>query len=101
VSRSNNACGAIPPLPNTHSWGGAKLKKKHRDNFACHLHLGLPGGVFPAGTLAKVSNAFVISLVGLVVVVIMIMITIIRVLRFYKKNSCTEDIAHNEASSTV
>jgi hypothetical protein len=28
--------GAIPPLPNTPSWHGAKLKK-HRDNFALCL----------------------------------------------------------------
>jgi hypothetical protein len=25
--------GAIPPLPNTPSWRGDQLKKKHRDNF--------------------------------------------------------------------
>jgi hypothetical protein len=24
---------AIPPLPNTPSWRGAQLKKKHRDTF--------------------------------------------------------------------
>jgi hypothetical protein len=23
--------GPIPPLPNTSSWGGAQLKKRHRD----------------------------------------------------------------------
>jgi hypothetical protein len=25
--------GAVPPLPNTPSWRGAQLNKKHRDNF--------------------------------------------------------------------
>jgi hypothetical protein len=25
--------GAIPSLPNTSSWSGAQLQKKHRDNF--------------------------------------------------------------------
>jgi hypothetical protein len=25
--------GAIAPLPNTPSWRGAQLRKKHRDNF--------------------------------------------------------------------
>jgi len=25
--------GAIPPHPNTPSWRGTQLKKKHRDNF--------------------------------------------------------------------
>jgi len=25
--------GTIPPLPNTPSWHGAQLKKKHMDNF--------------------------------------------------------------------
>jgi len=29
--------GAITPLPNTTSWRGAKLKKKHRDNFTFYL----------------------------------------------------------------
>jgi hypothetical protein len=27
--------GAIPPVPNTPSWGGAQLK--HRDNFTSYL----------------------------------------------------------------
>jgi hypothetical protein len=27
--------GVTPPLPNTPSWRGAQLKKKHGDNFAC------------------------------------------------------------------
>jgi hypothetical protein len=30
---------AIPPLPNTPSWRGGELKKKHRDNFTFYLYL--------------------------------------------------------------
>jgi hypothetical protein len=29
--------GATPPLPNTPTWSGAQLKKKHRDNFTFTL----------------------------------------------------------------
>jgi hypothetical protein len=29
--------GAIPPLPNTPSWRGAQLQRKHRDNLLPRL----------------------------------------------------------------
>jgi hypothetical protein len=31
--------GAIPPLPNTPSWRGAQLEKKHRYNFTFTFYL--------------------------------------------------------------
>jgi hypothetical protein len=40
-------------FPNTPSWRGAQLKKKHRSNFTFTLHLGLPNGLFPPGFVTK------------------------------------------------
>jgi hypothetical protein len=57
--------GTIPPLPNTPSWRGAQLKKKHRENFTFYLtdygHIEVnPPSMGTAKTEAgpkKVSNA--------------------------------------------
>jgi hypothetical protein len=48
---------AVLPLPNTHSWRGAQLKMKNRDNYLylfTHVALGLPSGLFPSSFLTDI-----------------------------------------------